>query len=117
MLPSIARTKSTKSVGILNASTPKNDIPGSFTSAMGSGMTMGDTEYNGGHDDNTDMNIIMTPHGLPETQQFQFEPNTFDFIQQVQTDYNRAALFQQLNIAEGPFGESFEFSDFITDCF
>ncbi|RHZ57624.1 uncharacterized protein CDV56_107267 [Aspergillus thermomutatus] len=61
---------------------------------------------------------VSTPATLTEItdQQFQFEPNGFDLMQ-MQNDYNKGALYQHLSLAEGPVGENFEFSDFITDCF
>ncbi|KAG2007860.1 hypothetical protein GB937_008220 [Aspergillus fischeri] len=63
------------------------------------------------------MDAIMTPNGMPEDQQYHFEPNAFDLMHQVQNDYNKAALYQQLSLPEGQIGENFEFTDFISDCF
>ncbi|KAH1442075.1 hypothetical protein KXX68_001465 [Aspergillus fumigatus] len=72
------------------------------TPAMLEGMPVGEIDFNAAFEEN---------------QQYHFEPNAFDLMNQVQNDYNKTALYQQLSLPEGQIGENFEFTDFISDCF
>ncbi|KAH2830639.1 hypothetical protein KXW76_006869 [Aspergillus fumigatus] len=81
------------------------------TPAMLEGMPVGEIDFNAAFE------AIMTSNSMLENQQYHFEPNAFDLMNQVQNDYNKTALYQQLSLPEGQIGENFEFTDFISDCF
>lgn len=64
-----------------------------------------------------DMNVMLDIGDLAE-ESANFGSNAFDSLfQQVPGDYNGAGIFPQLEIADQPFGDSFEFPDFSADCF
>ncbi|RHZ43151.1 HMG-box domain-containing protein [Aspergillus thermomutatus] len=110
-------SKNTKSAAVLDTPASMNVASDVSTPAMHQGMPVGEIDFNAAFEGVPDMDVIMSPTGILEDQQFHFEPNGFDLIHQMENDYNKAALYQQLSLAEGPVGENYEFSDFITDCF
>ncbi|RDW86143.1 HMG-box domain-containing protein [Aspergillus mulundensis] len=62
-------------------------------------------------------NVIFNASGLTE-EPTSFGTNAFDSLfQQGQSEYDRTALFSQLELADGSFGDSFEFPDFAADYF
>ncbi|KAH1673764.1 hypothetical protein KXX65_005790 [Aspergillus fumigatus] len=87
------------------------------TPAMLEGMPVGEIDFNAAFEGVPGINAIMTSNSMLENQQYHFEPNAFDLMNQVQNDYNKTALYQQLSLPEGQIGENFEFTDFISDCF
>lgn len=87
------------------------------TPAMLEGMPVGEIDFNAAFEGVPGINAIMTSNSMLENQQYHFEPNAFDLMNQVQNDYNKTALYQQLSPPEGQIGENFEFTDFISDCF
>ena len=51
----------------------------------------------------------------------EFDPEAFDtLLQQVQNDHHHnknATMYQQFSYPDIPVGDSFEFSEFVSDCF
>jgi hypothetical protein len=110
-------SKNTKPAVLLNTSASTNVSSDVSTPVILRGMTVGEIDFNAAFEGVPGMDAIMTPPCMPEDQQYHFEPNAFDLMHQVQNDYNKSALYQQLSLPEGEIGEKFEFTDFISDCF
>ncbi|GFF37164.1 mating-type protein a-1 [Aspergillus udagawae] len=110
-------SKNTKPAALLNSPASTNVSSDVSTPAILQGMSVGEIEFNAAFEGVPGMDAIMTPPCMPEDQQYHFEPNAFDLMHQMQNDYNKTALCQQLSLPEGEIGENFEFTDFISDCF
>ncbi|KAH1399964.1 hypothetical protein KXX49_005406 [Aspergillus fumigatus] len=65
------------------------------------GMPVGEIDFNAAFEGVPGINAIMTSNSMLENQQYHFEPNAFDLMNQVQNDYNKTALYQQLSPPEG----------------
>ncbi|GFF83438.1 hypothetical protein IFM47457_06139 [Aspergillus lentulus] len=110
-------SKNTKPAALLDTPASTNIPSDVSTPAMLQGMPVGVIDFNAAFEGVPGRDAIMTPNGMPEDQQYHFEPNAFIFMHQMQNDYNKAALYQQLSLPQGQIGENFEFTDFISDCF
>nr|AGS13705.1 HMG mating-type protein MAT1-2-1 [Aspergillus lentulus] len=110
-------SKNTMPAALLDTPASTNIPSDVSTPAMLQGMPVGDIDFNAAFEGVPGMDAIMTHNGMPEDQQYHFEPNAFDLMHQMQNDYNKAALYQQLSLPHGQIGENFEFTDFISDCF
>lgn len=69
--------------------------------------------------DLSSMDVVISPNEAMQDENFNFNSDAFDaLIQQVQNDQNKAMLYQQFNLRDHQTtAESFNFSDFITDCY
>ncbi|KAB8068059.1 mating type protein MAT1-2-1 [Aspergillus leporis] len=97
-----------------------NDPSDASPPAMYSGMQLGNMPVDTSMDNLADINIVLSPNELSGNYGLHFDSDAFDnFLQQVQGDCDKTAatLYPQFNFAERPSGESFEFSDLITDCY
>ncbi|GIJ87254.1 hypothetical protein Asppvi_006160 [Aspergillus pseudoviridinutans] len=110
-------SKNTQPAALLDTPASASVSSDVSTPAILQGMTVGEIDFNVAFGGVPGMDAIMTPNGMPEDQQYHFEPNALDLMHQMQNDYNKAALYQQLSLPEGQIGENFEFTDFISDCF
>ncbi|KAI9928002.1 hypothetical protein ASPWEDRAFT_184745 [Aspergillus wentii DTO 134E9] len=90
------------------------------TPAMYPGMQMGELGVNRPVEDLAGLNFVLSPNDMQDDQ-FSFNAEVFDsMIQQVHHDHNKALMYQpyqQFEIPPQTVGDSFEFSDFITDCY
>ena len=67
--------------------------------------------------DLSNLNVFLGPNDLQD-EQFNFDTVSFDaMVQQLRNSQNPDILLQPLNPADEAGLESFEFSDFIADCF
>ncbi|KAF7168253.1 hypothetical protein CNMCM5623_001296 [Aspergillus felis] len=114
---SLQFSKNTQPAASLDTPASTNVSSDVSTPAILHGMTVGEVDFNVALEGVPGMDATMTPNGMPEDQQYHFEPNAFDLMHQMQNDYNKAALYQQLSLPEGQIGENFEFTEFISDCF
>lgn len=110
-------SKNTKPAALRDTPASMNISSDVSTPAMLEGMPVGEIDFNAAFEDVPGINAIMTSNSILKNQQYHFEPNAFDLMNQVQNDYNKTALYQQLSLPEGQIGENFEFTDFISDCF
>ncbi|KAF4237256.1 hypothetical protein CNMCM8980_007132 [Aspergillus fumigatiaffinis] len=110
-------SKNTKPAALLDTPASTNIPSDVSTPALLQSMPVGEIDSNAAFEGVPGMDAIMAPNGMPEDQQYHFEQNAFDLMHQMQNDYNKAALYQQLSLPEGQIGENFEFTDFISDCF
>ncbi|KAK9601303.1 hypothetical protein V6Z92_001352 [Aspergillus fumigatus] len=110
-------SKNTKPAALRDTPASMNISSDVSTPAMLEGMPVGEIDFNAAFEGVPGINAIMTSNSMLENQQYHFEPNAFDLMNQVQNDYNKTALYQQLSPPEGQIGENFEFTDFISDCF
>lgn len=65
----------------------------------------------------SNMNVYLGPNDLQDDQ-FHFDTNAFDLmVQQVRNGQNQELMMQSMSPAEQATVNSFDFSDYITDCF
>ncbi|KAL5356438.1 hypothetical protein BJX96DRAFT_171613 [Aspergillus floccosus] len=93
-----------------NESSPSTNGPSNVsTPVMYPDMSMGDSTITG-----------TTFGGIFTAGDGEFDPETFDtLLQQVQSDHhhNKNATMYQFSYPDIPLGDSFEFSEFVSDCF
>lgn len=72
---------------------------------------------NGMDHDLSEFNVFFGPSDLQD-EQFNFDTVSFDaMVQQLRNDQNQDVFLQPLNPTEQAAVDSFEFSDYIADCF
>lgn len=72
---------------------------------------------NNNMDNFTGLNVFFSPNNLQD-EQFNFDTASFDaMVQQLRNSQNQDVFLQPLDPAEQAAVDSFEFSDYIADCF
>ncbi|KAF7594027.1 hypothetical protein BBP40_010305 [Aspergillus hancockii] len=97
-----------------------NDTSDASTPATFLGMQLGNMPMDTSLDSLANIDIVLSHDELAGNYELHFDSDAFDnFLQQVQGDCSKATatLYPQLNFTDRPLGESFEFSDLITDCY
>ncbi|BCR91626.1 HMG-box domain-containing protein [Aspergillus chevalieri] len=105
--------------GTTTRHTPKAESPTSMTSGatLSTVSTPAMQAANGMDHDLSEFNVFFGPSDLQD-EQFNFDTVSFDaMVQQLRNDQNQDVFLQPLNPTEQAAVDSFEFSDYIADCF